>query len=185
VTHYLRYETTFPNNIQELAIITMAQALAEVVEHPNSIAAALRGVGLLYRRQGDIHKAIPVLERSLALSRYSLLFLPVTASLLGAVYALDGRTAETLLLLDQVLDRVATGSHMFAQALVLTELSEALLLVGRVDEANTLTGQLLELSRTHGSGKIRLTITLQSSQALPARLIPKAHLLRDSFEIAL
>jgi tetratricopeptide (TPR) repeat protein len=33
--------------------------------------------------------------------------------------------------------------------LVLTELSEALLLVGRVDEASTLAGQLLELSRTH------------------------------------
>jgi tetratricopeptide (TPR) repeat protein len=36
---------------------------------------------------------------------------------------------------------------------VLTELSEALLLVGRVDEASALAGRLLELSRTHtGSG---------------------------------
>jgi tetratricopeptide (TPR) repeat protein len=35
------------------------------------------------------------------------------------------------------------------QALVLTELSEALLLVGRVDEARTLASRLLELSRTH------------------------------------
>jgi tetratricopeptide (TPR) repeat protein len=34
------------------------------------------------------------------------------------------------------------------QALVLTELSEALLLVGRVDEASTLAGRLLEFSRT-------------------------------------
>jgi tetratricopeptide (TPR) repeat protein len=32
---------------------------------------------------------------------------------------------------------------------VLTELSEACLLVGRVDEANTIAGRLLELSRTH------------------------------------
>jgi class 3 adenylate cyclase/tetratricopeptide (TPR) repeat protein len=126
-----------------------AVRLAEAIEHPNSIGSALRGVGLLYRRQGDIHKAIPMLEQSLALSQHALLFLPVTASLLGAAYALAGRTAETLPLLDQVLECVATGSHMFAHALVLTELSEALLLVGRVDEASTLAARLLELSRTH------------------------------------
>jgi hypothetical protein len=35
---------------------------------------------------------------------------------------------------------------------VLTELSESLLLVGRVDEASTLAERLLELSRTTGSG---------------------------------
>ena len=41
------------------------------------------------------------------------------------------------------------GSRVIFQALVLTELSEALLLVGRVDEASALAGRLLELSRTH------------------------------------
>ncbi len=38
---------------------------------------------------------------------------------------------------------------MFHHALVLTELSEACLLVGRVDEASALAGRLLDLSRTH------------------------------------
>jgi tetratricopeptide (TPR) repeat protein len=38
---------------------------------------------------------------------------------------------------------------MLFQALVLTELSEALLLVGRVDEARALAERLFELSRTH------------------------------------
>jgi tetratricopeptide (TPR) repeat protein len=42
---------------------------------------------------------------------------------------------------------------MLFHALVLTELSEACLLVGRVDEASALAGQLLELSRSYtGSG---------------------------------
>jgi tetratricopeptide (TPR) repeat protein len=126
-----------------------AARLAEAVGHPNSIGSALRGVGLLYRRQGDVHKAIPMLEGSLALSQHALLFLPVTASLLGAAYALAGRAAEALPLLDQTMERVAAGSAMLAHALVLTELSEALLLVGRVDEANTLAVRLLEISRTH------------------------------------
>ena len=51
--------------------------------------------------------------------------------------------------MDQTLERVAPGSHVIYHALVLTELSEALLLVGRVAEASALAGQLLELSRTH------------------------------------
>src|SRR4029434_6831893 len=64
-------------------------------------------------------------------------------------YALAGRAAEALPLLDQMLERVATGSRMLFHALVLTELSEACLLVGRVDEANALAGRLLEFSHTH------------------------------------
>ena len=77
----------------------------------------------------------------------------MTASILGAAYALAGRAAEALPLLDQVLERVATGSFLLLHALVLTELSDALLLVGRVDEASALAGRLLELARTHtGSG---------------------------------
>src|SRR5439155_6967052 len=68
-------------------------------------------------------------------------------------YALAGRMAEALPLLDQTLERVATGSGMLFQALVLTELSEALLLVGRLDEASALAGRLLELFHTQtGSG---------------------------------
>jgi tetratricopeptide (TPR) repeat protein len=52
-----------------------------------------------------------------------------------------------------MLERIATGSRLFLHALVLTELSEACLLVGRMDEASALAGRLLELSRTYtGSG---------------------------------
>jgi tetratricopeptide (TPR) repeat protein len=112
-------------------------------------------MGLLFCRQGDIHTALPMLERSLALSQSTdiPIFFPMIASLLGAAYALVGRAAEARPLLDQVLERIATGNRMFFHELVLTELSEALLLVGRVDEAGTLAERLLELSRTHtGSG---------------------------------
>src|SRR5262249_193853 len=71
------------------------------------------------------------------------------ASILGAAYTLAGRAVEALPMLDQTLERIATGSRMTARVLMLTELSEALLLVGRVDEARALTGHLLDLSRTH------------------------------------
>jgi class 3 adenylate cyclase/tetratricopeptide (TPR) repeat protein len=128
-----------------------AVRLAEAVAHPTSLVVALYLVGLAYRRQGVLQKAIPMLERSLAL--YQSADLPVqfpqTASLLSAAYALAGRVEEALPLLDQMLERVAAGSRMLLHALVLTELSEACLLVGRVDEASALAGRLRELSHAH------------------------------------
>ena len=131
-----------------------AMRLAEAVAQPVSITNALWFAGLVSRRQGDVHTAIPVLEQALALSQTAnILVFPILASLLSATYALAGRVAEAIPLLDQMLERVATGNRMFIHALVLTELSEACLLVGRVDEASALAGRLLELSHTHtGSG---------------------------------
>jgi tetratricopeptide (TPR) repeat protein len=92
-----------------------------------------------------------MLERGLALSQSADIPLqfPITASLLSAAYALAGRAVEALPLLDQMLERLATGRHMILHELVLTELSEACLLVGRVDEAGALAARLLELSHTH------------------------------------
>jgi len=122
--------------------------LAEADAQPPSIALALTWVGLLYRRQGDVHPAIRMLERSLALCQSAdlpLLF-PMIGSILGATYTLAGHTAEALPLMDQVLGRLASESRMLYHALVLTELSEALLLVGRVDAASALAERLLDLS---------------------------------------
>jgi class 3 adenylate cyclase/tetratricopeptide (TPR) repeat protein len=125
--------------------------LAEAFEQPYSITFALSSVGLLSRRQGALHMAIPVLERGLALCQTANIghLFPQTASILGTAYVLAGRIADTLPLLDQTLECVAIGSRMMNLVLVLTELSEALLLVGRVDEASVLAERLREISRTH------------------------------------
>jgi class 3 adenylate cyclase/tetratricopeptide (TPR) repeat protein len=132
-----------------------AMRVAEAVAQPFSIATALMTVGIVSRRQGDIHTAVPILERGLALcqtANFPRLF-PVTASCLGAAYALAERAAAARPLLDQALERLATGSPIQHEALVLIELSEALLLVGRVDEAHALIERLFKLSHTHtGSG---------------------------------
>jgi len=127
-----------------------AVRIAEAAEQPFYIASALLWVGLLARRQGELRQAILALERSLALchtATFPRLF-PMAASFMSAGYALAGRAAEALPLLDQTLERVAPGNRVIFQALVLTELSEALLLVGRVDEARVLAGRLLELYGT-------------------------------------
>jgi tetratricopeptide (TPR) repeat protein len=128
-----------------------ALRLAEAIEQPYTIAGALTPVGCLFRRQGLLQQAIPVLERGLALCQSANIsrFFPLTASVLGAAYALAGCVAEAQPLLDQMLERLASGSRIFQHATLLTELSEALLLVGRVDEASTLAARLRELSSTH------------------------------------
>src|SRR5262249_59024840 len=85
-----------------------AVRMAEVAELP-SIASVLLWVGLLARRQGDLPEAVPALERSLALCQTTntpRLF-PMAASFLSAAYALVGRAAEAMPLLDQTLERVA------------------------------------------------------------------------------
>jgi tetratricopeptide (TPR) repeat protein len=128
-----------------------AVQLAEAVEHPYSVAIALTWLGLLYCRQGVLQQAIPRLERGLAFCQTANvpIFFPLTASVLSHAYGLAGRPAEVLPLLEQLLQRVASGGRMFAHELVFTELSAACLLVGRVDEAQTLAERLHELSCTH------------------------------------
>jgi tetratricopeptide (TPR) repeat protein len=128
-----------------------AVQIAEAADYPYSTAAALMFVGFLYRRQGDLRKAVPVLERSLALAQRANIprFFPMIASSLIAAYTLGGRVAEAAPLLEQIRVHMATGSRVVYHALVLIELSEACLLAGYVDEACTLVERLLELSRTH------------------------------------
>jgi tetratricopeptide (TPR) repeat protein len=128
-----------------------AVRLAEAMAQPNSMLIVLNCVGLFYRRQGVLHKAIPLLERGLALSQSADIPLqfPLTASYLSAAYVLAGRVAEALPLLDQMLECLATGRRMLLHALALTELSEACLLVGRMAEASALAERLLEISHTH------------------------------------
>jgi tetratricopeptide (TPR) repeat protein len=128
-----------------------AVQIAEAVEQPYSIIVALNSVGFLYRRQGHLHHAIPLLQRTLALCQeaHIPLWVPPTASTLCAAYALSGRTTEALPLLQQMTEHVAAVRHMALHGLVLAELSEALLLVGCIEDASILAERLLELSHTH------------------------------------
>jgi tetratricopeptide (TPR) repeat protein len=85
-----------------------------------------------------------------------------------------GRVAVAVPLLTRVLAYIATGSHVPHHAFVLTELSEAVLLVGRTEEASALTERLYELSRTH---------TGRGFQAHAYRLLGEVAMRRDPPEI--
>ena len=76
--------------------------IAETVNHPFSLIEACYGVSVVYLRQGDVQRAIPVLERAMGLCQdwHIPLFVPRQAAALGLAYALDGRVAAGLALVE-------------------------------------------------------------------------------------
>jgi tetratricopeptide (TPR) repeat protein len=125
-----------------------AVRLAEVVDHPFSLVGTYQFLGALYLHQGDVDKAIPVLERALALCQAAEIRLLVGYGIvtLGYAYSQAGRVGEGLQLLEQGVDLVASRLLCF-QSFAITWLSEAYLLAGRVENARELAVRALRLAR--------------------------------------
>jgi tetratricopeptide (TPR) repeat protein len=107
--------------------------IAQMIAHPFSRIWAYAGIGKLYIDQGDFHRGILVLERSLELCQtwdIPILF-PQVARVLGTAYALSGRVPEALPLLEQAASQGRRG----AQALWFAHLSKGYLLTGRTEDA--------------------------------------------------
>jgi tetratricopeptide (TPR) repeat protein len=123
--------------------------VAEASEHLTNLTMACTGAGRLLLRQGNVHKAVPVLERGLSLCETgpTSTFFILTAALLGYAYALAGRVAEALPLLAQVLEDADRSGFIYSYALWVAWLSEAYLLAGRKEDALVLAHQALERSR--------------------------------------
>jgi tetratricopeptide (TPR) repeat protein len=78
-----------------------------------------------------------------------LLWFTETAAALGCAYALSGRIAAALPLLEQAEPRAAAMGTTGGHALQVGYVSEAYLLAGRMQEAVQLAGRALALSRAH------------------------------------
>ena len=123
--------------------------IAEAVDQPFGVILAYFGVGLLYLRKGDLHKAVPLLERGLGLCRvYNLrIWFPFIASALGYAYALSGRVTEGLHLLEQAMEQAESMGIRAWQSRWITWLSQAHLLAGRPEDAFGLAVRARDLSR--------------------------------------
>jgi tetratricopeptide (TPR) repeat protein len=114
--------------------------IAEAVNHPVSLVVAYRSIGRPYLRQGDLHQALPVLERAVGLCQEA--DLPFHFSLLaqdlGGAYVLCGRVDEAVQLLERASAQATSSSTMPIRMLQLSALGEAYLHAGRLEEAHTL-----------------------------------------------
>jgi tetratricopeptide (TPR) repeat protein len=121
--------------------------IAESIDQPASVIHGAFGAGLLYLRKGDLDKAIAVLERGLELCQVWNVWgwFANLAAHLGYAYALSGRIAEAVPVLEQAVgpNVLTTGMGLLWMAY----LSEAYLLAGRREEALQLAEHALELAR--------------------------------------
>jgi tetratricopeptide (TPR) repeat protein len=129
-----------------------AVRLSESTDFPMCLASTLEGLGFVHLWRGDLPESIVLLERSLRLCEEWQLHLVLHAvqAYLGYAYALAGRDAEAMPLLEAsaLVDR---GLH---PALRVTLQGEAHLLAGRLDLAQGCVDRAFDLAATgqeHGS----------------------------------
>jgi tetratricopeptide (TPR) repeat protein len=125
--------------------------IAEEVAHPGSLMYAYNGIGLLALRQGDLPRALPLLERAMDLCQDAdlPLFFPWIAAPLGAAYALARRLDDAVPLLTRALEQATATETVLHQALCRLSLGDAHLLAERLEEAHALAEQALSLAQAY------------------------------------
>jgi tetratricopeptide (TPR) repeat protein len=123
--------------------------IAEAVAQPGSLMHASWGIGLLALRQGDLPRALPLLERAVGICQDADLpvWFPLMAAALGTAYILSGRVADAARLLTQALEQSTAREMVAHQVLCRLPLGEAQLLAGRLEEAHALAERALALAR--------------------------------------
>jgi tetratricopeptide (TPR) repeat protein len=128
-----------------------ASRIAEGVNHALSRLWPLRWVGDLYLLKGDLYRAMPELERGLALSQVA--YLPIWiahfAWRLGYAYALSGRIVEAEPLLEQAVQQYTSASMVVEQSRSVIHLGEAYVLAHRMEDAQNWAECALDLAQTH------------------------------------
>ena len=125
--------------------------LAEAVAYPGSLMTAYWGIGLLALRQGDLPRALPLLERAVSICQEAELpaFFPRVAAALGAAYTLGGRVADAVPLLTQATEQATAMEMVVFQLVCRLPLGEVQLLAGDLEEAHTIAVGALAHARAH------------------------------------
>jgi len=125
--------------------------IAAAVAHPRSLLIASHGIGMLFLRQGNLPRGLPLLERAMGICHDADLpvLFPMVAGALGAAYILGGRVTDAVPLLTQALEQATATEAERYQMLCRLPLGEAQLLAGRLGEAHDLAERALALARAH------------------------------------
>jgi tetratricopeptide (TPR) repeat protein len=134
-----------------LAMAEDGLRIAETVQSPFSLIEACQGASMVYLRQGEVPRAIPVLERAMGLCQdwHIPLFVPQLAAALGLEYALDGRVAAGLALAEHVVEQAVARGRPGFLARSVAYLSEAYLRADRLEDARQRAAQALDLARQY------------------------------------
>jgi class 3 adenylate cyclase/tetratricopeptide (TPR) repeat protein len=125
-----------------------AVRIAERTGHPHTVIESRGALGGVRLEQGDLQAALHVLEPGLALLRARGFGDPNILSGLGYAYALSGRLAEALPLLEEAVRSEGSMNAMGLGHVVRTaRLAEAYLLAGRAGEALERARSAVDLSR--------------------------------------
>ena len=163
--------------------------IAESVGQPYSLIAAYMGLAAPHLAKGDAERALPPMERALALCEAWNLafFFPIVAQRLGSAYARVGRFDEAVPLLERGIARIPVLFRN-QQALFHTILGEAYLLAGRLDEADEEARRALTLAqecRTRGWQAWALRLLGEISlQREPPRVTEAQNQYRDALVLA-
>jgi tetratricopeptide (TPR) repeat protein len=151
--------------------------IAETVDHAGSLMTACWGLGVLSLRQGDLHKALPLLERAMSSCQEANrpAIFPLVAAALGAVQLLSGRAADAVPLLMQAREHTLTMERVGLQTLCNLTLGEAQVLAGCLEEAQALTEYALAQAQQHQE---------QGYQAYALRLLGDIAAQREPAEVA-
>jgi tetratricopeptide (TPR) repeat protein len=126
--------------------------LAEALDRPYDLANVSHALASLQVTRGEIGSAIRLLERLRALIREwnMTIFSGNNTGRLGHAYALSGRIAEGIPLLEQALSASEAIRYGLMQPLFLLNLGEAYALADRLEDALACAGRALTLARESG-----------------------------------
>jgi class 3 adenylate cyclase/tetratricopeptide (TPR) repeat protein len=129
---------------------TEAVHIAESADHSFSLVEARSALGGVHLGRGELDAAIALFEPALTLTRTLGITLPNVLSGLGHAYALAGRLAEALALLESAIEqRTAISAMAVGQAVHVNRLAEAYLAVGRAEQAVEGARLALDLARNY------------------------------------
>jgi tetratricopeptide (TPR) repeat protein len=125
--------------------------IAEAVDHPASLMWAYWGIGLLFLLQGNLLRALSLLERAVSSCQEAErpAIFPVVAGALGAAYTLGGRVADAVPLLTQALAQTTATARTLYEVLCGLALGEAQMLAGHLEKAHALAERTLALAHEH------------------------------------
>jgi tetratricopeptide (TPR) repeat protein/class 3 adenylate cyclase len=123
--------------------------IAKEVAHPGSLMWASYGHGLLSFRQGDLRRALPLLEQAMRICQDADFpaFFSSTAAALGAVYTLAGRITEAMPWLTRALEQATATERVEPQVFCRLFLGETQMVAGHLEEAHALVEHTLALAR--------------------------------------